>query len=267
MFTLEPIETETLSLNKRSVVNDVKVLKKIKKTCFTSDSRACWIGGGLPFTSVKEFLPFSNWSTEHWAMYDGFLRDIDDDSKPKNVLDVGCGCGHATACLSSIYNNWDILAIDIDPICLNLAKEFNHSDKISYQLADFMKFDLDKKYDYIFVLEVLEHVSPADHYILMDKCLSSLDDGGMLFITTPNENTDNTGKTKANSGGHIGILNNDLAPKFYNRYKDNLVCEGFYDNAQLSSCDRNKFIVDEPFDSFKSTDRNRSHFKFTFKKE
>lgn len=70
-------------------------------------------------------------------------RDIWDRSQPFVALDIGCNAGDLTAALYDfIVNNVNkachILAIDIDPVLIERAKESTDNPHIVYECLDFM---------------------------------------------------------------------------------------------------------------------------------
>ena len=254
----EVLEKPILDLSYYSVIDDVFLLEEIKKSCFTQDVRASWIGHGLPLTHNKEFENTAIWALEHWAMYSGFLSRI--ENLRGRILDVGCGVGHATSCLASIFQNCDIMGIDKDKECVDFANKYNTESQINYVQSDFMSFNFGNKFEYIFALEILEHLSSSMHYVFVDKCLSLLANDGLMFLTTPNALDEIDCKTE-----HIGLLNRCRAPLFFQRYKNHIIEGSFYDNIALKSINPSEFIINDPINTFELSDKNRSHFRLILK--
>jgi len=263
------IEKEILHLNRYSQIDNQLLLDEIIESCYTNeDLRASWIGSGLPMTKNKEMkspsLPYTYWSTwalEHWAMYSGFLDSINDRNGNYRILDMGCGIGHATSCLSTIFKNSNIDAIDLDKDCINFANKYNKNININYIDCSFENFN-NNLYDYIFALEIYEHLPPESHVLFMEKVFSLIKPGGLIFFTTPNSMNE---KDANRRHGHIGVLNYDRFNIFVNRYKEHIVESEFYDNLKLKTCCPTEFIVKEPLCNFMQTERNKSHFKIIFK--
>jgi 2-polyprenyl-3-methyl-5-hydroxy-6-metoxy-1,4-benzoquinol methylase len=254
----EVLEKPILGLSCYSVINDVFLLEEIKKSCYTQDVRASWIGHGLSLTHNKEFENWAIWALEHWAMYSGFLSRT--ENLRGRILDVGCGVGHATSCLASIFQNCDITGIDKDKECVDFANKYNTEPRVNYVQSDFMSFNSGDKFEYIFALEILEHLLPSLHYTFVDKCLSLLANNGLMFLTTPNALDEMDCER-----GHVGMLNRCRALAFFQRYKNCIIEGSFYDNIALKSMDPSKFMINDPIDTFELSDKNRSHFRLILK--
>lgn len=258
----QPIPTDpVLYLHSYSIINNPRLLVLLKKACYTpQDVRAGWIRGAIPHTDSVEFRPLAKWATEHWAMYSGFLPHIQRNDEMAQILDVGCGLGHATVCLATVLDMHTVIGIDIDDIAIRFAERFNKRSNVRYIQGDFLRFTSSQRYAYIFALEILEHLPPALHYMFIDKCLSMLTEEGLLFVTTPNS-LDVPDSTNA----HVGLLNRVRAHAFIERYKGRILDASFYDNQELLSADPSRFVVQDPIDMFEDTRRNRSHFRLVMR--
>lgn len=233
----------------------------LKRACYTrKDLRAGWVGEGLPRTDLAEFKPLAKWATEHWAMYTGFFSYISKKDKGGQILDVGCGLGYATACLARILDSFIITGIDNDDIAIKFAKRFNTGNNVNYVQSNFSLYRASQRYEYIFALEILEHIKAENHYKFIEKCLSLLAKNGLLFITTPNALDEKDSKYF-----HVGLLNRARAQSFIEAYKGRIINVSFYDNQELSSADPSRFEINDSFNMFEDTGRNRSHFRFVMK--
>jgi len=241
------------------VIDDLVLLKIIQQSCYTgNDVRASWIGPGLPYTHCKKYKRWTLWALNHWAMYSGFLSLVSQNNKSA-LLDVGCGTGYSTVCLSSICSNFSVVGVDIDEDCIEFANRYNSGGPmLSYAVTDFVTWNVENsRYNYVFALDVLEHIPSVLHYEFVDKCLSMLTEHGLLFITTPNELDVEDSKV-----GHIGLLNRERVPEFISRYVENIVEGNFYDNEKLVSLDPTEYIIRDSAKTFDVSDgKHRSHFR------
>lgn len=248
---------ETLLPN---IINDPEKLAIIEAICFTKkDLRAGWIGAGIPETGSEKFKPIAKWAKEHWYMYSSFLKHIPNDGMKMRVLDIGCGTGTSSINLSTLYPNLEITAIDIDKEAVEFAKRYNSALNIDYQAESFFDFNVGK-YDYIFALEVYEHIPHSVHRIFIDKCLSALKEKGKFFFTTPNEPD-----ARDASYGHIGFLNKKRVPKFAARYSENILDSGFINNKKLLSGRAEDFLRGGDISEFMENLGSKSHFWIVFK--
>ncbi len=230
------------------VINDLKLLNDMKNIIFhDGDVRPVWVGPGLAETDVDEHKKYSKWANEHWGLYRAFLNDVKDES---TILDLGCGVGFCTINISDIFKKSVVYGYDIDKESIEFCLTYNTNNNTKYFCEDILKNDLINS-DYIFLVETLEHIKHRFHYQLIDKCLSSLNEEGLLFISTPNEQT-----FSDNERGHVGILTNKFFEEFKIRYKNNLVSIEYYDNTKLLDENVNNFI----------NKTHGSHFKIVMKK-
>lgn len=118
---------------------------------------------------------------------DKYYRKLEDAS----VLEIGCGDGNLTWKLAkscSQVESWDV-----DPGAVELTKI--RINDLSLSNVDVKEFDIkninpesvEKKYDVVFFIQVLEHI-PGWHKEEYFRKVFSLvkEDGGVLFISTPN---------------------------------------------------------------------------------
>jgi 2-polyprenyl-3-methyl-5-hydroxy-6-metoxy-1,4-benzoquinol methylase len=245
-------------------LNDIDLLSKLKNLCHTSDDcRACWIADYELDTDMSEYKNYAIWSKQHFTMYKGFFNEMN-DTTCISILDVGCGNGFNTKMISTYFKNAQITGVDRNTECIQFAKEHNNAENVQFIADDVLLFNTEKRYDYIFFLEILEHIKADNHFTVIDKLLELLKEGGLLFITTPNE-LDNPDATHE----HIGLLNRTRARQFIETYSKNIVNSQFYDNKQLLMENN---IINEPIQTYEysswgqggiNSAPNKSHFKLT----
>jgi 2-polyprenyl-3-methyl-5-hydroxy-6-metoxy-1,4-benzoquinol methylase len=73
--------------------------------------------------------------------------------------------------------------IDISESSLKLARGILKNHNINYCLKNIFEFNAEKKYDFISIGEVLEHVE--NPLLLLKKIYSTLSFNGVCFLTTP----------------------------------------------------------------------------------
>lgn len=108
------------------------------------------------------------------------IKLTNDFSKDASILDYGCGNGYYSFLLSELsFNN--ILAFDFDE---NTRKPFEHSNIVFTTNEQEIS---SKKYDIILLNHVIEHiVNPKE---LLQKLYLLLNDGGIIYLRTPNNNS------------------------------------------------------------------------------
>mgnify|MGYP001355123104 CR=1 FL=1 len=134
--------------------------------------------------AISQFL----WPT-HYAMYNFFIKEIKKEKlEIDNYLEIGCG--HGLFLLEAIKRfkdsiNYEI--VDISKTSIEITKsiiKFNVKNKlnIDYKLQDILKYNFDKKFDFIEMGEVLEHVDTPGK--LLKKINQILSVKGKLFLST-----------------------------------------------------------------------------------
>ncbi|NOW94984.1 bifunctional 2-polyprenyl-6-hydroxyphenol methylase/3-demethylubiquinol 3-O-methyltransferase UbiG [Mucilaginibacter sp. SG564] len=134
----------------------------------------------------------------HYQMLQYFTDTLPQYIKAtKSYLEVGVGHGlYLSKALEILNDNTTLTAVDISETSITLAKNFIKDSRINYNLKDIFEFNNRKKYDFITLGEVLEHVE--DPLKLLQKLKTLLSDEGILFFTTP---------TNAPAIDHIYLFN------------------------------------------------------------
>ena len=110
------------------------------------------------------------------------INYIDEKS---TVLDIGCSYWYISYYLAN--EKWcKVDWIELNNDRLDLAKEYFPHKNINYKQADFTVMDNQKKYDFIILLEVIEHLE--NPFFSLEKIHWLLNPGGYLIISTPNAN-------------------------------------------------------------------------------
>jgi len=102
----------------------------------------------------------------------------------KKYLEVGGGHGlYISEAINIIKEDAQYDLVDISSISLGIAKRMIRYDKVNYVHSDIFEYYPDKKYDFITMGEVMEHVE--DPVKLLRKLYTLVEDNGKVFITTP----------------------------------------------------------------------------------
>ena len=102
------------------------------------------------------------------------------NTKTLSVLEIGCGSGFNINYFKDNFKEFDGCEFNLD--MLEIAKQNNPQSNIT---QGGLPFDLkiDKKYDVIFLLDVLEHIQDDENSLIEIKKL--LNPNGILIITVP----------------------------------------------------------------------------------
>ncbi len=134
--------------------------------------------------AVSQFL----WST-HYAMYSFFIKEIQKKNlNINNYLEIGCGHGlFLFEAIKRFKDKTNFEIVDISKTSIEITKSIINylvKDKINinYNLKDILNYKFDKKFDFIEMGEVLEHVDTPG--LLLKSIKNILTEDGKLFMST-----------------------------------------------------------------------------------
>ena len=105
-------------------------------------------------------------------------------SGKQDVLEIGCSDGFNSRIVKQEVNNLDLCDIDenlLDDARINASSKWN--TKIFFH--DFLKNETIKKYDAIYLLDVLEHIPKSSEKKFIKNILKSLNKNGIVIIGMP----------------------------------------------------------------------------------
>jgi len=134
--------------------------------------------------AISQFL----WPN-HYAMYSFFIKNINNfKGSVNNYLEIGCG--HGLFLLEAIKKfkksaNFEI--VDISKTSIHISKSLinflvNEKLKINYSLNDIYKVNFKKKFEFITMGEILEHVDKP--FPLLKKINGLISETGEMFMST-----------------------------------------------------------------------------------
>lgn len=129
------------------------------------------------------------------------LRLLDKRGK-FSLLDIGCGAGEGCKLIKKRFPEGEIYGADFSPLAIEKAKK--SFPNIKFFVGDISKDDIPKNYDYITIVEALEHIT--NPFPIVDKCLKHVTKS--LIISVPY--TPNLPSGNVESGGvHVYSFNKD----------------------------------------------------------
>ena len=113
------------------------------------------------------------------------LKQTNSPLKGLNVLDIGCGGGLLSEPITRLGAK--VTAIDASKKNIQVAKFHakKNSLKINYLCSSPEKLDLNKKFDVVLNMEIVEHVEDLNFFI--KKSSNLLKKNGLMFIATLNK--------------------------------------------------------------------------------
>lgn len=109
------------------------------------------------------------------------------DLTGKKILDFGSGMGGMSLWYAT---NWEcqVYGIDIDKhhvTIANAVKEKHNIKNVTFEVRNVLDRPLDKKYDYIFLNDVAEHIAYPILEPILQQLKNSLSEEGRIFVTYP----------------------------------------------------------------------------------
>lgn len=135
---------------------------------------------------------FKERTTQSGRLYYGYLDICIEklsqlDKETAKILDFGCGDGFLLKMMNDVGCK-DLSGIDYSAKAISFAKVLlpQNIKLFSDNLVDNNPFP-DNNFDYIFMVEVLEHIPPKDVENLLNVLKKILKPGGKLIITVPSK--------------------------------------------------------------------------------
>lgn len=124
---------------------------------------------------------YLEWGLDYMT-YMRFVVDLIRQSSPKSLCDVGCGDGRLLNMIESFVP--DSVGIDVSKRAISLARAFNPSIEIVHGDVS----ELSRTFQWITLIEVLEHIPDAEMAGFVANVSRIMDPGGYLLITVPTVN-------------------------------------------------------------------------------
>lgn len=148
----------------------------------------------FPYHYLPRFYGRSFRQTRHWNFALSYLATLELVTRTlkglgtntRTLCDVGCGDG---ALLHHLSRRLDgkLLGVDVDSRALDWARLFNPD--LEFVERDIVRTPLDRRFDVVTLIEVIEHVPPAELPDFLDAAFGLLRGGGVAIVTVPHANT------------------------------------------------------------------------------
>jgi len=149
---------------------------KYQTLSFDMNSKKYW---NKKFSKFKIF-----WRDEHYQQ----ILDIFPKDAPFSLLDIGCAIGNGCELIQRKFPNAVVSGADISNVAIEKARM--NTNNIEYYILDIKKDLIPGTYDYISLVETLEHFE--NPFEIIEKCLGHVKKG--IIICVPYD-ADYTGKT------------------------------------------------------------------------
>ncbi|MCE5324768.1 class I SAM-dependent methyltransferase [bacterium] len=133
--------------------------------------------GSILSTSAHQSCLAPN--TQRFHALSAIVAGLRSAAKGNRFLEVGVGAGEMIAIAKEML--FDVTGIDIRP---SYADAVSRMLDIDVHAVDFMDYQPNETYDVICMGDVIEHT--IDPVAALNKAVSLLDEGGLLWVSTPN---------------------------------------------------------------------------------
>jgi predicted TPR repeat methyltransferase len=148
------------------------------------------------------------------------------------ILELACGPGNITKYLLNRRSDLKITGTDLAPNMIRLAK-INNPGAEFYVMDCREIIRLNKKYDGIMCGFCLPYLSKAEAIILIKDAAGLLNPGGLIYISTMEDNNSNSGYRKGSTGDEI----------FMNYHEESYLCAALEENGfKVIKPDRKTYI-------------------------
>ncbi|WP_192821180.1 trans-aconitate 2-methyltransferase [Rufibacter sp. LB8] len=102
------------------------------------------------------------------------------------VLEIGCGIGTVTHLLAKATPQGKVLAVDISPKSIDMARKFNHQfNHTEFLVSDMTDFTRPEKFDFVVLPDVIEHIPLEQHPNLFQVIARHLHATSTVAINIP----------------------------------------------------------------------------------
>jgi len=188
----------------------------------------------------EEYLIF----LRHLFAYESIFDHIRDDDR---VLEIGFGEGYGTCLLSDVADS--VVGIEVNEQAVTHARRKYGSDNRRYKHYDGARFPFpNNSFDAALSFQVIEHIHEPVNFLLEAKRV--LNDGGPLFLTTPNRTHRLEPGQKPWNKFHVTEYYPEEFRELLETVFDEVTVMGIYGRKEVQDIEYNR--VDRKFSLYKS---------------
>jgi 2-polyprenyl-3-methyl-5-hydroxy-6-metoxy-1,4-benzoquinol methylase len=124
----------------------------------------------------------------------------------ENVLEVGCQEGFGAQIICKEVTAY--LGVDFYLPHINSAKERNTAPNAKYETHDILNGSIERDFDGVFALDVLEHIVPEKEDLFLQNICGSLTPHGSVILGMPSFESQKYA-SKASKAGHVNCKNGE----------------------------------------------------------
>jgi SAM-dependent methyltransferase len=104
---------------------------------------------------------------------------------PRRVLEIGCGIGATSWRMARAWPQAEVIGADISPASIDVARACFRLPNLYYYVGPIEQGALEGKFDLILMMDVYEHIAPADRSGLHAALKNILADDARFVLTFP----------------------------------------------------------------------------------
>lgn len=129
--------------------------------------------------TLKKSFPKSLEEVNYFSTYKIKLAyELAKNKKNIHILDFGCGTGTSLKIFPNYFKSSNLWGYDVSKESIKKIKKKNNDIKLTADLKKIPK----KKFDLIFISNVLHHIDKKNHNKILSYCRNFLNEKGELFI-------------------------------------------------------------------------------------
>lgn len=162
--------------------------------------------------SVSKFNEFANEYASRFMAVDSYQESLDlfcnlSKSSSPCILELACGPGNITKYLRSKFPTSEILAIDLAPKMIEIAKQT--VENVDFRVMDVRDIStLDGNFDMVMCSFCFPFLSLSDATKLVADCAGKLNNGGLIYISTMEGTQDEAGFETTSFSGNSEVYFN-----------------------------------------------------------
>ncbi|MEY3416915.1 MAG: hypothetical protein RL711_1060 [Bacteroidota bacterium] len=123
-------------------------------------------------------------NVRHLTIYNNIKKlGLNPDSK---ILEIGCGIGNFTHFIASQITTGKIVAVDISPRSIEIAKStYKDKPNMEFMVSDMSDFERPEKFDIVVLPDVLEHIPIEQHQNLFARIAKHTHEKSAILINIP----------------------------------------------------------------------------------
>ncbi|QEM06347.1 methyltransferase domain-containing protein [Mucilaginibacter rubeus] len=106
-------------------------------------------------------------------------------TKPKRILEVGCGMGNICSRMHKYWPDAVITGIDISTLSIQVAQKLFADNKLDFRESILTKDTFDEQFDLIIFMDVYEHIAVVDRPEVHAALAKILSNKGRIVLTVP----------------------------------------------------------------------------------